>query len=41
MALIPSWRRRRIEDETQYFHALLESDAGGDLVVEDDDWHGT
>jgi hypothetical protein len=40
MSLLPTWRRRQIEHETQYFHALLQSDADGDLVVEDDDWQG-
>ena len=40
MTLLPPWRRRRIEHETKYFHALLEADADGDLVLEDDDWRG-
>mmetsp|Transcript_46135 Transcript_46135/g.132903 ORF Transcript_46135/g.132903 Transcript_46135/m.132903 type:complete len:289 (-) Transcript_46135:437-1303(-) len=40
MSLLPRWRRRRIEKRTRYFHALLEADADGDLVVEDDDWKG-
>jgi ferredoxin-fold anticodon binding domain-containing protein len=40
MSLLSSWRRKRIEKSTQYFHALLQADADGDLIVEDDDWQG-
>ena len=40
MALLTPWRRRRIEKSTKYFHALLEADADGDLILPDDDWHG-
>jgi hypothetical protein len=40
MSLLPPWKRRQIERNTKYFHALLEADADGDLVVEDDDWRG-
>lgn len=40
MRLMPASGRRRIERNTKYFHALLEADEEGDLVVEDDDWHG-
>ena len=40
MTLLTPWRRRRIEKSTKYFHALLEADADGDLVLPDDDWHG-
>lgn len=40
MSLLPPWRRRQIERNTKYFHALLEADADGDLVIEDDDWRG-
>lgn len=40
MTLLPRWRRSRLENETRFFHALLEADADGDLVVENDDWHG-
>ena len=29
-----------MEKNTKYFHALLEADADGDLVLPDDDWHG-
>lgn len=40
MSLLPPWRRRQIERNTKYFHALLEADADGDLVIEGDDWRG-
>ncbi len=40
MSILPRWRRYRLEKETRFFHALLEADADGDLVVDDDDWHG-
>jgi septation ring formation regulator EzrA len=40
MSLLTPWRRRRIERATRYFHALLEADADGDLVLDADDWHG-
>lgn len=40
MSLLPTWRRRQIEQDTQYFHALLQADADGDLIVDDDDWQG-
>lgn len=40
MSLLPTWRRRQIENDTQYFHALLQADADGDLIVDDDDWQG-
>mmetsp|Transcript_31024 Transcript_31024/g.51658 ORF Transcript_31024/g.51658 Transcript_31024/m.51658 type:complete len:227 (-) Transcript_31024:2395-3075(-) len=39
-SLLPSWRRLQIEHNTQYFHALLQADADGDLIVEDNDWQG-
>ena len=34
------WRRKRIEKDTKYHHALLEADADGDLILEDDNWRG-
>jgi len=40
MTLLPRWKIRQIEQETRYFHALLEADADGDLVIETDDWRG-
>jgi hypothetical protein len=40
MSLLPPWRRRQIEKNSKYFHALLEADADGDLVTYDDDWRG-
>mmetsp|Transcript_12248 Transcript_12248/g.35536 ORF Transcript_12248/g.35536 Transcript_12248/m.35536 type:complete len:1610 (-) Transcript_12248:86-4915(-) len=40
MTLLPAWRVRQIEKSTRYFHALLEADADGDLVLETDDWRG-
>lgn len=40
LALLPSWKRERIEKGTRYFHALLEADADGDLVIDHEDWHG-
>jgi hypothetical protein len=40
MSLLSSWRRKQIEHDTQYFHALLQADSDGDLIVEDDDWQG-
>jgi len=38
--LCPARKRKRIESSTNYFHALLEADADGDLVVNKDDWQG-
>eukprot|EP00934_Nitzschia_sp_Nitz4_P009346 Nitzschia sp. Nitz4//scaffold208_size52459//21883//26692//NITZ4_006812-RA/size52459-snap-gene-0.6-mRNA-1//-1//CDS//3329541657//9336//frame0 len=40
LALLPKYYRKRIEKNTRYFHALLEADAAGELVMDDDDWHG-
>ncbi len=40
MSLLPAWRRRSIEASTKYFHALLEADADGDLLIHKDDWQG-
>lgn len=40
LILLPKWKRRQIEKQTRYFHALLEADADGDLLVSKDDWQG-
>ena len=40
LSMMPKWQRNRIEDNTQYFHALLEADADGDFLVNKDDWQG-
>lgn len=40
MSLLPTRRRRQIQRKTQYFHALFQADADGDLIVDDDDWQG-
>lgn len=40
MSLLPPWRRRKIEHDSKYFHALLQADADGDLIVDDDGWEG-
>ena len=40
MMLLPPRKRKKIEDETRWFHTLLEVDADGDLKVETDDWLG-
>ena len=37
---MPSRLRRRIERNTIYFHALLEADVHGDLLINKDDWQG-
>lgn len=40
LSLMPARKRRQIEHDTKYFHALLEADDDGDLVVSKDDWQG-
>lgn len=40
MSILPSLRRRYIEEQTKYFHALLEASADGDLLLGNDDWEG-
>jgi hypothetical protein len=40
LCILPGPRRRSIEKETKYFHALLESDEDGDLMVNQNDWQG-
>uniref|UniRef100_A0A7S4HP16 Ion transport domain-containing protein n=2 Tax=Odontella aurita TaxID=265563 RepID=A0A7S4HP16_9STRA len=40
LSLMPSKKRKQIQHDTKYFHALLEADADGDLVVSKDDWQG-
>jgi hypothetical protein len=40
LSLLPKSRREKIEKNTLYFHALLEADASGDLLVNKDDWQG-
>ena len=40
MSILPARKRRQIEKETTYFHALLEADADGDLLLMKEDWQG-
>jgi WD40 repeat protein len=40
LSIMPTIYRKRIEDETQYFHALLEADEDGDLLINKEDWEG-
>jgi len=40
LSMMPTWHRKQIEHNNQYFHALLDSDGHGDLLVNKDDWHG-
>ena len=40
MSLLPPSQRRKIEEQTQWFHTLLESDSDGELKVNRDDWQG-
>uniref|UniRef100_A0A7S4W3X5 Ion transport domain-containing protein n=2 Tax=Ditylum brightwellii TaxID=49249 RepID=A0A7S4W3X5_9STRA len=40
LSIIPSNKSREIEANTKYFHALLEADADGDLLIVKDDWEG-
>jgi WD40 repeat protein len=40
LSILPTAHRRRIEQETMYFHALLEADDDGDLLINKDDWEG-
>lgn len=40
MSLLTPWRRRKMEKDTRFFHALLQADADGDLIVEDESWEG-
>lgn len=40
MSLLPKRRLKSIEAKTRYFHAMLEADAAGDLLVNKDDWQG-
>lgn len=40
MSILPARKRRQIEKETLYFHALLEADADGDLLLAKEDWQG-
>jgi len=40
LSLLPAARREQIEKNTRYFHALLEADSRGDLLVSKDDWQG-
>ena len=40
MSILPASKRRSIEKRTTYFHALLEADADGDLLLGKDDWQG-
>jgi Ion transport protein len=40
LSILPTMHRRRIENDTKYFHALLEADDDGDLLINKDDWEG-
>lgn len=40
LCILPSSQRKAVEEKTKYFHALLESDEDGDLMVSQDDWQG-
>jgi hypothetical protein len=40
LSILPPPRRREIEKNTRYFHALLEADEDGDLLINKDDWQG-
>lgn len=40
MSILPASKRRSIEKRTTYFHALLEADADGDLLMKGEDWQG-
>jgi WD40 repeat protein len=40
LCILPSSRRKIVEDKTRYFHSLLEADEDGDLLVSQYDWQG-
>merc|ERR1712157_522221 len=40
LMLLPRKKRKEIDDNSRFFHALLEADADGDLLVNSDDWQG-
>lgn len=40
MSILPARKRNSIEKRTAYFHALLEADADGDLLLSKEDWQG-
>lgn len=40
LMLLPKKKLEKIEANSLYFHALLEADADGDLLVSHDDWQG-
>jgi hypothetical protein len=40
LCIMSARRRRAIENNTKYFHALLESDEDGDLLISQNDWQG-
>ena len=40
LSILPPPKRRDIERNTRYFHALLEADEDGDLLIHKDDWQG-
>lgn len=40
LSMMPSRKRKSIEKNNQYFHALFESDGHGDLLVKKEDWQG-
>lgn len=41
LSLIPARKRQMIESNSKYFHALLQADADGDLLVEEENWEGS
>ena len=40
LSILPPPKRRKIEKNTQYFHALLEAGEDGELLINKDDWQG-
>ena len=40
LSMMPNRTRKHIEENNQYFHALLASDGHGDLLFHKDDWQG-
>jgi flagellar basal body-associated protein FliL len=40
LSMMPIRHRKRIENNNQFFHALLDSDGHGDLLKHRDDWQG-
>lgn len=40
LSMMPTRQRKKIEQNNQYFHALLASDGHGDLLINKEDWQG-